>query len=156
MGRSRRKRDGRRDWNGQGGRGKAKAVEPKKPEFHRTVFESAADIKKKEDAIRELRGREVACPVCGEKIIDIASAIADRQTGGPAHFECVIGKIQSAETLGENESVAYIGQGRFAVLRRANPSEPRSFKIVKTIEWEKRDAVVPWRAEISGVFSQVL
>lgn len=96
-----------------------------------------------------------ACVKCGEPIQDITSALADKDTGAPVHFDCVLKFLEGAENLGANEKIVYIGQGRFAVMFFENPVDTRKFKIVRMIEWERRDDRAEWRNEISGNFSQV-
>ena len=121
----------------------------------RHLYENIAAQKEKDEAIRELKQRRVVCPVCGKDIEDMASAVVDKASGKPAHFDCILDQLQKTETLGENEKIAYIGQGRFALLRYEDPRDVKSFKIIKTIEWEERDAKLPWRSELSGLYSQV-
>lgn len=124
--------------------------------FQRTVFESIEDVKRQEAAITALKEKEVVCPICGKLIEDMASAISDKLSGSPVHFDCAIESIASSEHLDENESIAYIGQGTFAVLRYDNTNDPKSFHIERKIEWESRDSDIPWRHEISTLYSQVL
>jgi hypothetical protein len=95
------------------------------------------------------------CPKCGQPIQDITSALADRDSGEPLHFDCVIQFLQGAENLAANEKLSYIGQGRFAVMVFENPQDTRKFKIVRTIEWEGREKRAEWRGDIAGAFSQV-
>lgn len=95
------------------------------------------------------------CAKCGEPIQDITSAMNDRETGAPVHFDCVLKFLQGAENLAANERLVYIGQGRFAVMYFENPVDTRKFKIVRTIEWEKREQKESWRTDISGRFSQI-
>ena len=121
----------------------------------RHLYENIEAQKKKDEAIRELKQRRVVCPVCRKDIEDMASAVVDKTSGKPAHFDCILEQLQKAETIGENEKIAYIGQGRFALLRYEDPHDLKSFKIIKTIEWEGRDAELPWRCELSGLYSQV-
>jgi hypothetical protein len=97
----------------------------------------------------------LACSRCGEPIQDITSALADKGTGGPVHFDCVLAFLQGAENLGANEKIVYIGQGRFAVVFFENPVDTRKFRIVRTIEWENRDTKAEWRADISDRFSHI-
>ena len=56
---------------------------------------------------------------------------------------------------GENEKVAYIGQGRFAVLHYENIRDQRHFTIKKIIEWESREEQSQWREELSGLYSKI-
>ena len=98
--------------------------------------ETPADIAARESAIREFKARENICPACGKPIEDMSSAIADKASGQPMHF-------------------AYIGQGRFAVITRENPSDAKHFKIEKIIEWEDRNNPGAWRGEMAELFSKV-
>ena len=117
--------------------------------FH---FEAQA---KKEEAIQEIKARQIVCPECGELITDIASAVADKSTGKPVHFECVMNRLNETEKVGQNEKICYIGQGRFGILYFENPRDQRHFTIKKIIEWEERDKKIDWRDEMSGLYSQV-
>lgn len=136
--------------------GKRSLDESARPLFQRTVFEDIENVKKQEIAITELRTRNVLCPICGKKIEDIESAVSDRQSMMPAHFDCVIKNLSDAEHIGKDENIVYIGQGKFAVMRYENKNDPKTFHIVRKIEWEARSSDIPWRQEISTLFSQVL
>ena len=95
------------------------------------------------------------CSRCGQPIQDITSALADKTSGEAVHFDCVLTFLQGAENLAANEKIVYIGQGRFAVMFFENPADTRKFRIVRTIEWESREAKAEWRTDISGRFSQI-
>ena len=56
------------------------------------------------------------CPWCGKPIRDIFSAISDKDTGCPVHFDCVTARIAFAERLEKGDYVAYIGGGRFGII----------------------------------------
>ena len=163
MGKNTKRGRGRRDWKNQntqnsrsGGRqANDKNARLREAAIQRHRYENIADQKKKDEAIRELKQRRVVCPICGNDIEDMASAVIDKASGDPAHFDCILDQLNKTETLGKNEKIAYIGQGRFALLRYEDPSDVKSFKIIKTIEWEGRDAKLPWRSELSGLYSQV-
>jgi len=102
------------------------------------------------------------CPWCGKQITDIATAISDKDTGLPVHFDCVLAKIteewknmkQAAvtEKAEANESVCYIGGGRFGVVQYDNRPGGGSFIIKKIFEWEMKDSS-EWRRPISEYFS---
>ena len=49
-------------------------------------------------------------------IEELTSAIAAKENGNPAHFDCVLAKINASEKLAENEKITYIGQNP-AILR---------------------------------------
>ena len=145
------------NWNGQKKNGQGKEAEQKKNtfQFNHTLYEDLAAEKERLKAIQEIKGREVRCAKCGEIITDLASSIADKATGKPVHFDCVLNQIKETEPTGENEKIAYIGQGRFAVLFYENMRDQRHFTIKKIIEWEDREQTSEWRDELSGLYSQI-
>ncbi|QTQ14353.1 hypothetical protein HRQ91_07745 [Treponema parvum] len=121
---------------------------------HVVPRETRTDVLNKEKAIRDFKDKEVVCPVCGKIIEDLSSALADKNTGAPIHFDCALSIASKNETLKENERFSYIGQGRFAVLSFADPEDTKHFKIEKIIEWEEPGKKNEWRSEISGLYSQ--
>ncbi len=151
--RSRRRRGG---WNrSKNGAAQTRNDSRKSGGFRFIPHENIEARQRKEKAIQELKRREVICPVCGQQIPDISSALADKKDGKPVHFDCVLQKLSETERVGENERLSYIGQGRFAVLHFENPRDQRHFSIRKIIEWEERDKKFDWRSELSGLYSQV-
>ncbi len=154
MDRNRRNKKFSNNWNNQKNNQPEKNKQKQFVPSH-TVYETEADIQEKNKAIQEIKSRQLICPKCGEVITDIASAMVDKQSGKPMHFECALNQIQEAEKLGENEKISYIGHGRFAVLKFENPRDQRHFEIKKVIEWEKTDEKVEWRDELSSLYSQV-
>lgn len=90
------------------------------------------------------------CPCCGRPVRDIASAVDDKRSGKPAHFDCVIAKIAEQERLEKGDSIAYIGKGRFGVVRF---SGRRLSKILKIFEWEDENNRADWRKSISDHYS---
>lgn len=123
--------------------------------FHFVSHENVEAQHQREEAIKALKAREIICPKCGQPVTDVASAMTDKSSGIPMHFECAMDQVSSGEKLGQNEKIAYIGQGRFAVLYYENIRDQRHFQIKKIIEWEERDKKPEWRDEICGLFSQV-
>lgn len=123
--------------------------------FHFISHENHEAIQQKQKAIQEFKARENICPKCGQAITDIASAMNDKASGKPMHFECAMEQVSAGEKLGSGEKIAYIGQGRFAVLFYENIRDQRHFQIKKIIEWEERDKKPEWRDEMSGLYSQV-
>ena len=99
------------------------------------------------------------CLYCGKPIRDMTSAIADKDTGAPIHFECVTSRIAIGEKLEKGESIVYIGGGRFGVVCFDSPrdshskAEARDFKIKKVIEWENKDTRAEWRSVICDHYS---
>ncbi|MCL2809948.1 MAG: hypothetical protein FWD24_07815 [Treponema sp.] len=93
------------------------------------------------------------CPWCGKPIKDIATAICDKDTGLPVHFDCVLARITELEKLEMNDGICYIGGGRFGVVHYNNPPDTRDFTIKKIYEWEAKDNKNEWRRPISEYFS---
>jgi hypothetical protein len=93
------------------------------------------------------------CPWCGKQITDITTAITDRDTGRPVHFDCVLERIAGTENLEANDSICYIGGGRFGIIHYNNPPDTRDFVIKKVLEWELKDTNFEWRKPISAYFS---
>lgn len=90
----------------------------------------------------------LVCPRCGEVIKDITGAIADKHTGEPVHFDCVLNHLKETENLAETEKIVYVGHGNFAVVCFENPLDTKKFKIIRLIEWEDRNARPEWRSGI--------
>ncbi len=126
-----------------------------RPKFQYIAKEDPAATQKRYQAIQEFKSRSVTCPICSEPIMDMSSAIADKTSGQPMHFDCVMNRLSETEKLGQNEKICYIGQGRFGVLYFENPRDQRRFTIKKIIDWEEKDKRGQWRDEMSGLYSQV-
>lgn len=126
-----------------------------KSESAQVNYEDSSNYLEKQKAIQELKTREIICPKCNQAITDVASALNDKNSGKPVHFECALSEVEKSESIGQNEKIAYIGQGRFGVLFYENPRDQRHFTIKKIIEWEDREVKPEWRNEISELYSKV-
>ena len=124
-------------------------------QFNHTIYENEEAKRERQKAIQEIKAREIICPDCGQPITELSSALTDKKTGKPIHFDCALRKVEAGEQLSEKEKVAYIGQGRFGVLYFENPRDQRKFTIKKIIEWEDREKTSEWRDELSGLYSKV-
>ena len=160
MSRNNRHGRGHRNWNSQNGQKNANIQSAGPAQipaavFHRTVYESSEDMQKRDVAIRDLKTRKIICPKCGQPITDLTNALADKTTGQPVHFDCVLEELKKTETIGQNERLTYIGQGRFAILHVDNPREMKQFTIVKIIDWESHEKKYDWRDEMSNLYSQI-
>ncbi len=149
------KNNNENSFNGRNFQGNSARGGSNQRQFQFINHENPEAVAHREQAIKELKAREVICPKCGKLITDIASAMTDKASGKPVHFECVMEQVSSGETVGQNEKIAYIGQGRFAVLSYENIRDQRHFHIKKIIEWEGRESKPEWRDEISGLYSKV-
>jgi hypothetical protein len=107
------------------------------------------------EAIKSFKKNVRICPHCNAPIDLLATALLDRKTGEPIHFECALDILATEERCSSSERIAYIGNGKFAVVLEDNPEENKHFAIRKTILWEPPDQNVPWRDEMVGLFSQV-
>lgn len=138
-------RNGRRQWNNsrrnQDRRGKREAL-------------TKEDLENQE-AIKTFKMKTPECPMCGKPITELSTALADKETGAPVHFDCVLEQLQKTEKLSNGQKIVYIGQGRFGVVVFPQPNDTRNFTIQRIIEWEPRDKKIEWRTEIAGLYSQV-
>ena len=110
------------------------------------------------DNIKEIKSVTFVCENCESIKIPIKNFTTlniSKVDNEYYDFECVIEKVRQDNPTGENEKVAYIGQGRFAVLFFENPRDQRHFTIKKIIEWEDKEHKTEWRDELSGLYSQV-
>lgn len=113
-------------------------------------------IRENASAIKAFKAAPPICEICSQNIVDQSTAIANKITGNPVHFDCVLKKLSENEKIETNERFTYIGQGRFAVLRFENPRNTRRFKIIKIIEWESREQKRgQWRDTMAELFSHV-
>ena len=151
----RRNRKHSNNWNNQKRAEQSRENKQKTFQFNRALYEDQEAERQRLAAIQDVKAREVLCPKCGQPITEIASAIADKTSGEPIHFDCALNEVKQTEPTGENEKIAYIGQGRFAVLAYENIRDQRHFTIKKIIEWESREQQSQWRGELSGLYSKI-
>lgn len=151
-----RKNKNRFNKNNQNFRNNQEFKSPQKSfQFNKTNYENIELEKNREHEIQQIKNRTNVCPICSQPIIDIASCMHDKKTDKPVHFDCALNQVKDSESLGLNEKISYIGQGRFAVVYYENPRDIRHFTIKKIIEWEDREKNVEWRDELSGLYSQI-
>lgn len=93
------------------------------------------------------------CPWCDTPIKDISTAISDKTSGLPVHFDCVIARLGKTEMMGANDAICYIGGGRFGLIQYNNPPDTTDFRIKKIFEWEDKDNRGDWRRNVSEHFS---
>ena len=85
------------------------------------------------------------CPVCEKAVRELASAITHRETGLPAHFDCVLRILREENTLSDNEKICYLGKGSFGIVQfRPNGAPPR-FLVRQRIQYEDLETVPDWR-----------
>lgn len=89
----------------------------------------------------------VICPYCNQPIYDMSAAIEHRESGEPAHFDCVVDRIYKSESLEAKEQVLYMGSGVFAIVEYDERVRNR-FTIKRKIEWETKDERKEWRQKL--------
>ena len=82
---------------------------------------------------------------CHEKMRDIHSAIAHKETGTPAHFDCILKILCENNELYSNEKICYLGKGSFGIIQFRNTNSPLCFFIRQRIQYEPTDPVPYWR-----------
>ncbi|MDR2783510.1 MAG: hypothetical protein LBB48_06695 [Treponema sp.] len=93
------------------------------------------------------------CSCCGKPIRDITAAVDDKTSGAPAHFDCIIKRLTETEHIEKGDAIAYIGGGRFGIIRFGGRREKPAFKILKIFEWENKDNRAEWRKNVSDHYS---
>lgn len=93
------------------------------------------------------------CPRCGTPIEDLPTALTDKETGEPIHFDCVLARLSESEPLAEGEKIVYLGGGQFGVVRFDNPSDLKHFRVRKTLQWEEKDKRAEWRRAVTELYS---
>ena len=101
------------------------------------------------------RAEAPICPLCQKPVYDLSSAIgSDRETGLPAHFDCVYERVSAAETLAAGEKLVYLGSGGFAVVEFRDGRE-NAFVVKRRIPWEKEGEKKDWRKAIHSRYTGV-
>jgi hypothetical protein len=101
-------------------------------------------------------GRDMpACPLCGKPVYDLSTAIsASRETGEPAHFDCVLERVGASESLASGEKLVYLGSGSFGVVEFKEKNES-AFLVKRRIQWEKEGEKKDWRRGLSSKISNL-
>jgi hypothetical protein len=90
------------------------------------------------------------CPVCGEPVLELSSALTHRQSGRPAHFDCVVKELREANPLGPQERLCYLGGGVFGVLTWKVEGNPASFVIKRRIPYEDPHTPQEWKQQLQA------
>ena len=158
MSRNDRRHGRNNNWNNNQKKNNQKdtANQKQKEQKHYPVHKiSPQEIAEKENAIREFKARSSVCEICNQPIQEMASAMANRGSGNPVHFDCALEMLGEEETLAAGDKITYIGQGRFGVLNFPNVHDMRHFTIKKIIDWEEKDKKPEWRDQMADLFSHV-
>jgi hypothetical protein len=90
------------------------------------------------------------CPVCGEPVRELSSALTHRQSGRPAHFDCIVKELREANPLGPQERLCYLGGGAFGVLTWRVEGNPASFVIKRRIPYEDPRVPQEWKKQLQA------
>ena len=96
----------------------------------------------------------VECAFCGKPIFDLSSALADKETGDPVHFDCALARVAEHEALSPGEKVVYIGSGTFAVVEYKDRSET-AFTVKRRLPFEEEGKKHEWRKALSSRVSSL-
>ncbi len=98
-----------------------------------------------------------ACPLCGKPVYDLSTAIsASRDAGDPAHFDCVLERVNASESLASGEKLVYLGSGAFGVVEYKDRDKSESaFFVKRRIQWEKEGEKKDWRKLLSSRISNL-
>lgn len=101
---------------------------------------------------------EFICPKCGLPITEITQAMTDSVSKQPMHFDCARNSILASETLPENAELIYLGKGTFGIVQftDTNPRNRKSFKILKTFNFEEPAASKQWRDGLKETFEKTI
>ena len=150
------KRSRRHSSNWKNGSRRTEEPQPVRRQFRPPKAVTQEQIRETEAAIRAFKEtHQPVCARCGVPIVDMSTAMTDRQGGGAIHFDCALEAISRQETLDAGDRIAYIGQGRFGIITYPNAHDTRHFTIKKIIEWEEKDQEIPWRDEMAEMYSKV-
>ena len=110
-----------------------------------------------EETSRQSAARDMpACPLCGKPVYDLSTAIsASRETGEPAHFDCVLERVVASESIAADEKLVYLGSGSFGVVEFKDNKSESAFSVKRRIQWEKEGEKKDWRKVISSRISNL-
>lgn len=94
------------------------------------------------------RPEPIDCPICQKPIYDLSTAMAEKESGSPAHFDCILQRLTEAESLGPSEKIVYVGGGVFGVIEYAEKTETR-FTVKRRIRYEEEGKKQDWRKALS-------
>ena len=85
------------------------------------------------------------CPLCQKAVRDLTSAITHKESGKPAHFDCILKALRTDNAVQQNEKICYLGKGSFGIIQFREHSGPPRFFIRKRIQYEETDPTPEWR-----------
>lgn len=96
----------------------------------------------------------VDCAICHKPIFDLASALGDKESDNPIHFDCALERVAAAETLSQGEKLVYLGAGCFGVVGFVKNNDG-AFVVKRRIRWGKEGVKQPWEKDISSPITKI-
>jgi hypothetical protein len=87
------------------------------------------------------------CPLCQKAVRDLTSAITHRESGQPAHFDCILKALRTDNAVAQHEKICYLGKGSFGIVQFRQHSGRSSFFIRKRIQYEDTEPIPGWRQQ---------
>ncbi|MEK6793425.1 MAG: hypothetical protein AABZ39_01515 [Spirochaetota bacterium] len=78
------------------------------------------------------------CALCEKPIIVLNQAIRHRESGKPAHFDCIVRMLRETMRPGPQEKIAYLGGGSFGVIEERNQHGRIRFTVRERLQYEER------------------
>lgn len=88
---------------------------------------------------RSMPGEKPLCPICEKEIYLIEQSIRHKETGKPAHFDCILKFIRENNELENSESIVYLGGGSFGIIKERHGKGVVKFFVRKRIMYENRE-----------------
>ena len=88
------------------------------------------------------------CPLCQKPVQDLYSAITHRDSGAPAHFDCILENLRAANEMAPSEKLCYLGGGSFGIIQYRTAQGPMRFLIRKRIQYEAGESIPEWRRSL--------
>lgn len=98
--------------------------------------------------------RQYTCALTKKPITNVLTAIAHPDSQEPVEFDAVVQRLAEQEDLGDNQRIAYIGEGSFGVVEERRERGKYSLVITKKIPYEDSRAKNKWRQELSPGISR--
>lgn len=77
----------------------------------------------------------VQCPICNKSINNMANSIKDLSTENHCHFECVVAELKKQVNVRQNQRIAYVGSGSFAVIEDTKEDGRNKFIIIQKLQY---------------------
>lgn len=94
------------------------------------------------------------CPISGQPIDNIHTALVHRESEQPANFDAVLELLRNAENLSERQKLVYVGSGCFGVYEEVEENGRRHLALQRKIVYEDGHHKPEWRRELAPGISR--